>query len=407
MKRFTRRSLFLLLTAALCLLLAGCWGSDPLAEENGDLNGLLGLEGSDTADDVVPITSFALPILAGETLDPIDCGDGVQQLLLPLLYEGLFELDPSFEPQPVLCESYTHSEDFTVWTFQVRSVSFSDGSALSAADVAAALQRAKTSARYGARLSSVSSIRVQNGAVEITLSQPNNRFPALLETFRLMENRKDMKDHFHELPAYEGLKDFCRSAKSYSNQELRRYMETQKGTFLEELLYWSEGGDRRMKKESEGNQPFPHVKRALERMSGICDTMIVSAAASSALEFEWGQCGILEYMDLCAGQEHGSKIKQLSAAGKKGYPQGHALMIGDSPGDLKAAKENGMLFYPIVPRDEALSWKEFSEKVFDAFLDGRYEGEWERKLIGKFMEAQPACVLWETLDGEVSIQYEI
>ena len=181
MKRFTRRSLFLLLTAALCLLLAGCWGSDPLAEENGDLNGLLGLEGSDTADDVVPITSFALPILAGETLDPIDCGDGVQQLLLPLLYEGLFELDPSFEPQPVLCESYTHSEDFTVWTFQVRSISFSDGSALSAADVAAALQRAKTSARYGARLSSVSSIRVQNGAVEITLSQPNNRFPALLD----------------------------------------------------------------------------------------------------------------------------------------------------------------------------------------------------------------------------------
>ena len=174
MKRFTRRGLFLLLTAALCLLLAGCWGSDPLAEENGDLNGLLGLEGSDTADDVVPITSFALPILAGETLDPIDCGDGVQQLLLPLLYEGLFELDPSFEPQPVLCESYTHSEDFTVWTFQVRS-------ALSAADVAAALQRAKTSARYGARLSSVSSIRVQNGAVEITLSQANNRFPALLD----------------------------------------------------------------------------------------------------------------------------------------------------------------------------------------------------------------------------------
>ena len=41
MKRFTRRGLFLLLTAALCLLLAGCWGSDPLAEENGDLNGLL------------------------------------------------------------------------------------------------------------------------------------------------------------------------------------------------------------------------------------------------------------------------------------------------------------------------------------------------------------------------------
>lgn len=181
MKHFTRRSLSLLLAAALCLLLAGCWGSDPLAEEDGDLNGLLGLEDSDTSDDVIPITSFALPILAGETLDPIDCGDGIQQLLLPLLYEGLFELDPSFDPQPVLCESYTHSEDFTVWTFQVRRASFSDGSALSAADVAAALQRAKTSARYGARLSAVSSIRVRNNAVEVTLSEADNRFPALLD----------------------------------------------------------------------------------------------------------------------------------------------------------------------------------------------------------------------------------
>ncbi|PNV60945.1 haloacid dehalogenase [Clostridium sp. chh4-2] len=230
-----------------------------------------------------------------------------------------------------------------------------------------------------------------------------NRFPALLKTFRLMENRKDMKPFLHRLPPFHQLEDFCTFAKSYSNQELCGYMTAHKGTFLEELLFWSEEGDRRMKTETEGNQPFPFAKPALERMAQFCDTMIVSAAASSALEHEWGQCGLLDYMSLCAGQEWGSKKKQLSVVGKNGYQEGRALMIGDSPGDLEAAKENKMLFYPIIPRWEEKSWSYFGESVLDAFLEGRYEGEWEKKMISRFMEEQPRFAAWETLNGEVSI----
>ena len=183
MKRFWNNCILSLLLAALCLSLTGCWsGDDP---DDGDtLNGLIGAEGLDeepAAEKDTPITAFALPIQSGETLDPISCGDGMQQTLLPLLYEGLFALDESFTPTGVLCSDYTHSEDYTVWTFTLRSASFSDGSALSAGDVVYSLQRAKSSARYGARLSDVTDIRANGNQVSITLRVGNNRFPALLE----------------------------------------------------------------------------------------------------------------------------------------------------------------------------------------------------------------------------------
>lgn len=32
-------------------------------------------------------------------------------------------------------------------------------------------------------------------------------------------------------------------------------------------------------------------------------------------------------------------------------------MIGDAPGDLKAARGNGALFFPVNPGDEEESWK--------------------------------------------------
>ena len=45
------------------------------------------------------------------------------------------------------------------------------------------------------------------------------------------------------------------------------------------------------------------------------------------------------------------------------------LMIGDAPGDLKAARANGALFYPINPGAEDLSWKRFHDEAFDRFVD--------------------------------------
>ena len=51
----------------------------------------------------------------------------------------------------------------------------------------------------------------------------------------------------------------------------------------------------------------------------------------------------------------------MAARGK--YPDSKILMIGDAPGDYKAAKENGALFFPVVPGHENRSWKLFLKRL--------------------------------------------
>ena len=91
------------------------------------------------------------------------------------------------------------------------------------------------------------------------------------------------------------------------------------------------------------------------RMLGVvgeADMMCVSATPVGALEAEWKEHGLAPYVALIVGQEIASKKDALRAAVSSGYAPGNALMIGDAPGDMKAAHASGALFFPIVPGDE-------------------------------------------------------
>ena len=58
---------------------------------------------------------------------------------------------------------------------------FSDGASLTAADVRASLNAARSSQRYGARLADIKSVSAGDGTVTVTLSRPNSALPALLD----------------------------------------------------------------------------------------------------------------------------------------------------------------------------------------------------------------------------------
>lgn len=181
MKHF-KKALISLLCAA--LLLSGCSSvPDPGDEEL--LPGQSDAESSASESAEAPVVlpeELALPYYPDLSLDPITCPDGVQQTVAALLCEGLFELDEAFGPQPLLCSSYTCDPTGTIYTFTLRpGALFSDGSALTAADVADTLRRAQSSGRYGARLDDVTSIAAGDGTVTVTLSAPNTAFPALLD----------------------------------------------------------------------------------------------------------------------------------------------------------------------------------------------------------------------------------
>lgn len=177
----TRRFTALLCALALMLSLSACQMESMEDEEDfWEMDSTQTVQPEEPS--ATPITALTLPCLQGAGLDPITCPDGMQQVLVSLLYEGLFVLDDSFTPHEVLCSAYEANEDYTRYTFSLRGgVTFSDGSSLSASDVLATLRRAAQSERYGARFANVSSMRVSGGALVITLTRADSAFPALLD----------------------------------------------------------------------------------------------------------------------------------------------------------------------------------------------------------------------------------
>ena len=163
------------------LLLTGCWDADP-DTDGGPLLPEGSQETESTETKVILPASFSLSYAPDQTLDPITCADGMQQTVGALLYEGLFALDTSLEPQPMLCTTYTYDAATYTYVFTLRTdATFSDGTALTPADVTATLQRARSSDRYGARFSQVASITTGSNSVTITLHSANSGFPALLD----------------------------------------------------------------------------------------------------------------------------------------------------------------------------------------------------------------------------------
>lgn len=172
-----------LLSAALLLSLASCGGGPVTdlpgsASSSGDVN--------QTEDPPPRDIPFTLAFYPEYSLHPVLAANRANLTLAPLLYESLFAVDASFQAQPVLCRSFTVSEDKLVWTFTLRSgITFSDGTPLDGQAVAAALELARSDrGRYQARLSDVASVAAPAEApdqVVVTLRRPNGSLPLLLD----------------------------------------------------------------------------------------------------------------------------------------------------------------------------------------------------------------------------------
>ena len=106
-----------------------------------------------------PEKPFSLAWESDKGFNPYSCTVLSNRAVLSLLYEPLFTVDSAFETAPYLCESMTSSGDGRTHTLTIRQgVTFSDGTALTAADVVASINAARSGAYYGNRLSMVTSV---------------------------------------------------------------------------------------------------------------------------------------------------------------------------------------------------------------------------------------------------------
>ena len=131
--------------------------------------------------------------------------------------------------------------------------------------------------------------------------------------------------------------------------------------------------------------PFPFVRESLEKMLGKADILVVSATPQEALVREWEEQDLVKYVAEICGQEIGTKKESLAFAQEIGkYGENRMLMIGDAPGDYKAAMANKALFFPINPGAEEKSWENLCKEGLDRFFNGTFSGDYQKALLEEF-----------------------
>lgn len=219
-----------------------------------------------------------------------------------------------------------------------------------------------------------------------------NRFPALVEQLDWLRRRPEVKARGVKIPRPAGLINWIEQESKLGNPALEKATEATGDPDLMKALEWSRAVNEAVADMVRGVPPFPHVKKCLEHLGERSDMLVVSATPNAALEAEWQEHGLADYVRAICGQETGTKKETLAVAGQ--YEPGKALMIGDAPGDHKAAVANNCLFFPINPGQEEASWKRLLDEGIDRFLSGTFAGDYQQQLVAEFNEYLPATPPW-------------
>jgi len=222
-----------------------------------------------------------------------------------------------------------------------------------------------------------------------------NRFPAVLMVFDLLAERPEVIRRNARIPDVPALREWVEKESKLGNPALEAAVAATADPILTKTLDWSKAVNATVADIVHGVPPFPFVRDSLEELQSHADVVVVSATPGEALTREWEEHDISKYVAVIAGQEMGKKAEHLDLAAKGKYRPDHVLMLGDAPGDLKAARANDALFYPINPGHEEESWQRFLEEALPKFLAGEYAGAYEEKLIEDFHALLPSVPPWK------------
>lgn len=212
-----------------------------------------------------------------------------------------------------------------------------------------------------------------------TMTRGVNRFKALEAVLRWADG------HICKIEGLEDLTKWTDTAKELSPANLTAAIEAGGGDILKKAFDWSAAVNREIDALPESEKlPSEGVKETLAMIHEKADIVVVSSANAQAVAEEWQTHGLAQHTDLMLSQDAGSKQFCISELLKKGYQTDHVLMVGDAPGDRGAARNNGVLYYPILVKKEADSWKRLQEEGMERFLSGTFKGEYEQQLEKEF-----------------------
>jgi phosphoglycolate phosphatase-like HAD superfamily hydrolase len=220
-----------------------------------------------------------------------------------------------------------------------------------------------------------------------------NRFPALVCALNLLRERKEIIARNVVIPDTSALEAWIAKENKLSNSTLRQEVESGNKA-LQPVLDWSLAVNKAVEDIVSGVPPFPCFRESLQKMTERADVIVVSQTPTEALEREWKEHDIDTFVRLIAGQELGTKTEHIRFAADGKYAPDKMLMIGDAPGDFKAAKANQALFFPVMPGREEASWERFHKEALGRFFAGAYAGDYEAQLVSEFDACLPERPAW-------------
>ncbi|SEA94965.1 Haloacid dehalogenase-like hydrolase [Pseudobutyrivibrio sp. ACV-2] len=212
-----------------------------------------------------------------------------------------------------------------------------------------------------------------------TMTRGINRFKGLATALA------EVNAKYTPIEGVVALVDWAEHAPELSNNAVEKMIP--ENPIFEKALNWSIRVNEKIEAlPKEDIKPFEGVKEALEKLHEKCDVAVVSSANPEAVKAEWDRYGLTEHVDILCTQDMGSKAHCISELLKKGYRVNNVLMCGDAVGDMKAAASNGVLYYPICVNFENESWAKLVENAFPRFINSNYKGDYQNKVIDKFLD---------------------
>ena len=205
-----------------------------------------------------------------------------------------------------------------------------------------------------------------------------NRFKGLAETFKIISEKGI------EIEDLDSLLNWVDTTNELSNRSLKDEIEKTNSKALKMALEWSLNVNEAIENLPKGDEPFENVKEGLETLSKIVDISVVSSANGEALNDEWNRNDLVKYLRALLGQEAGTKQHCIAELKKKGYDIDKILMVGDAPGDLQAAKNNDVKFYPILVSKEGFSWERLVNEAVPKLINGEFDEIYQNQLIDEF-----------------------
>ncbi|QYH36368.1 ABC transporter substrate-binding protein [Salinibacterium sp. M195] len=171
---FNRKAFAGGILAATLVLTAGCAAGDPAGEAS-------------TGGSITVAAAQGIP-----QLNPAIRTFAWEEVLFPLLWNGLSKTDSQGDIVPDLAESWESTADQKTWTFALRDgVTFSNGEALTAAKVVASFEYyldGETATQEANKISMVSGVEaIDELTVQFTLDEPVATFPSAIVWVKVLD----------------------------------------------------------------------------------------------------------------------------------------------------------------------------------------------------------------------------